>query len=65
MKIQHGRRTKQIAKREWHKWFAWYPINLGDGNTIVWLDYVYRKNSYYGKTNVWHWIYSITNPILF
>lgn len=32
---------KQIyAERKWHKWFAWYPVSIG--NRRYWLEYVER-----------------------
>lgn len=52
-------RTEQIRKRRaanaarderlrnWHKWFAWYPISVDDG-VIVWLEHVERK----GRTRI-------------
>lgn len=29
---------------ERHKWFAWCPVKLTGTDTIVWLEYVLRKN---------------------
>ena len=26
----------------WHKWFAWYPVRVGD-NDCRWLEFVCRK----------------------
>lgn len=34
------------AKRQWHEWFAWFPVEvLDDGKTVkrVWLNMVMRK----------------------
>lgn len=28
--------------REWHDWFAWYPVRMGD-NDCRWLETVERK----------------------
>ena len=53
-----------IDEDSWIRWFAWYPVvvskwvirRLGDTHKyeykeLVWLEYVYRKNSYwYGYT---------------
>jgi hypothetical protein len=27
----------------WHKWFAWYPVPLGDTSEIAWLERVWRR----------------------
>lgn len=27
---------------KWHKWFAWYPVSVGDSE-YRWLEYVYRR----------------------
>jgi hypothetical protein len=34
--------------KEWHIWFAWYPIkiNTDNGYKIIWLEKVLRKASY-------------------
>jgi hypothetical protein len=34
-------RLKFKNKEEWHYWFAWHPIFIGD--TIVWLEMVRRR----------------------
>jgi len=37
--------TSRFAIKEdtgdWHKWFAWYPVKVGD--QWQWLKFVYRK----------------------
>ena len=33
------------AEPEWHRWFAWKPISVG--NQTVWLEWVDRKAKYY------------------
>lgn len=44
-------KAKRLAK--WQKWFAWYPIRIG--NNKVWLETVYRRYKvYYGPgEEVW------------
>ena len=32
-------------KHQWHKWFAWYPVQLSR-NDCRWLEYVERKGTY-------------------
>lgn len=34
-------RFKIKNKEEWHEWFAWYPVVIGDD--IVWLETVRRR----------------------
>ena len=35
-------RPKWEAEREWHKWFAWYPVEV-EPTKSVWLGFVERK----------------------
>jgi len=42
-------------KCEWHKWFAWYPIEC-NGYTI-WLEYIMRKR-YYCEEYPWEYYYN-------
>ena len=30
-------------KSEWHRWFAWHPVQLTGTRTWVWREYVERK----------------------
>lgn len=39
------KRRKRKNKEVWHKWFAWYPVTIGD--SIVWLQTVMRKGAYW------------------
>lgn len=32
-----------LQKRDWYKWFAWYPVQL-DTHQMAWLEYVYRRD---------------------
>jgi hypothetical protein len=32
-------------KTVWHKWFAWYPIVVGE--TLIWLETVEKKQNFY------------------
>lgn len=48
--------AKDIRNREWHKWFAWYPVIIdyvGEGrdkrNVKVWLQYILRREDSYGE----------------
>ena len=44
-------KLKKISERkEWHKWFAWYPVEVDetkDGHKIkIWMQYVNRRALY-------------------
>lgn len=43
MIIKHNLHRKLLAKQEWHKWFAWFPVTFMDGNQTAWLCFVKRK----------------------
>jgi len=49
--IWKSRKTHKSKKEyytNWHKWFAWYPITIGesDGRKIkLWLEYVERRGN--------------------
>jgi hypothetical protein len=44
----------------WHKWFAWYPVHLGNGD-CRWLEYVERRKEFndgiYIATMMTHRVY--------
>lgn len=44
-------RWKPKIQKDWHNWFAWYPIYLSDG-TKVWLETVERTLEY-STYDVW------------
>lgn len=39
----YEKKAKRLAesKRKWSKWFAWYPVRIGD--ELVWLETVQRR----------------------
>ncbi len=41
----------------WHRWFAWYPVVIGDYR--YWLTRVYRKGKYHihREHSFWTWEY--------
>lgn len=47
-------RAKRVHKTKWHKWFAWYPIRLGN-NDCRWFEYVERRIDY--GTSVVPWAF--------
>jgi hypothetical protein len=53
---------KDTSRRQWHKWFAWYPVRLTtDCHEVRWLENVYRvgKSSYDGDGGTyWSWRYA-------
>ena len=38
----------KYVNQNWHRWFAWHPVQID--HQYVWLEYVYRKGvkAYYG-----------------
>lgn len=44
---------------EWHRWFAWYSVELEDGR-CAWLEYVERKLTGYSIDYVACWRYRAT-----
>lgn len=52
----------------WHKWFAWYPVEVYswnglkiDSKTTVWLEYVERKITYQHGTRPSDWMSALTH----
>jgi hypothetical protein len=44
---------RRLAIKEWHKWFAWYPVIIrieNDHNIKAWMQYVERKTEYFWPT---------------
>jgi hypothetical protein len=35
---------KALHREEWHRWFAWCPVEVGD--TLVWLTWIERRRCY-------------------
>lgn len=29
----------------WHKWFAWYPVDLDELDCVAWLETVWRRST--------------------
>jgi len=49
MRINKSTRTQRRFDRnkrmeQWHRWFAWRPVRV-DGLTLVWMEYVMRRES--------------------
>ena len=50
---------KAFAKEQWHQWFAWHPVRVGD--ECIWLETIYRKGTYHASiAEVWTWEYRAT-----
>lgn len=39
-------RTRSPIKKGWHTWFAWYPVELENGEK-VWLEQIVRRARYH------------------
>lgn len=49
--------------RRWHRWFAWYPVQVG--LQWVWLEMVWRRGRYTdlaGKTVRWDYEHAMERP---
>lgn len=46
--------TKVRQKEQWHDWFAWHPIRLGD-NDCRWLETVVRKGEHQWCSGGFYW----------
>jgi hypothetical protein len=49
MSSRHRKLKKILAKKEWHEWFAWYPVKVaadGKNSETVWLETVYRRSKW-------------------
>jgi hypothetical protein len=53
--IDRTRTPDLMSQSEWHRWFAWYPVNIATDESLAywaWLEFVERKwgfNTYTGK----------------
>jgi hypothetical protein len=58
MKFNCGptRAEKRAAKQEWHNWFAWFPVRVGDRD-CRWFETVKRKGHYYALYCDEYWKY--------
>ena len=52
--------AKKNKLKEWHKWFAWYPVRVCH-NECRWLEWVHRRGEYLFNrqsiTTEWEWEY--------
>ena len=48
MRVNCGPSTKEKrqAKEDWHRWFAWRPVLVGE-HDCRWLEFVMRKGTFY------------------
>ena len=51
---------KYYKKEQWHRWFAWYPVDIEeftDGSKIkVWFQTIWRRGEWYDG---WEWEYRV------
>jgi len=43
---RHAKHKKFTRRREWHRWFAWYPVRI-DNDELRWLEVLERIGTYY------------------
>jgi hypothetical protein len=55
--------NKSRKKKEWHAWFAWWPVKVkaedGDSTHWAWLETVERRGYWFagGPDSYWCWKY--------
>lgn len=44
--------------RDWHKWFAWYPVKVRRGD-VRWMEFVARRGEFQRgyRSSWWDWEY--------
>ncbi len=50
-------KVKEKRLSNWHRWFAWYPINIeiGEKECIFWLQYVQRRSLGWNLGYMWEY----------
>lgn len=46
--------VKKTLRMQWHRWFAWYPVRVGE-NECRWLEYVERRGIDYHCDETGSW----------
>lgn len=54
--------SEKSLNKDWYKWYAWYPIIVK--NKLVWLEWVYRKTTFYydGPLHEYLFLWDIEDP---
>jgi hypothetical protein len=52
--VRHLRLAKE--RGQWHPWFAWYPVRIGD-ECCAWLELVERRGEYWSDPYGSGWDY--------
>lgn len=48
------KKAKAGDVKEWHRWFAWFPVEVEEGE-VAWLEWVCRRGYF---TEDFNWIYA-------
>jgi hypothetical protein len=48
--------NRTVERMNWHRWFAWHPVDLPDGDR-VWWEVVERKGEYHYDSCGGSWTY--------
>ncbi len=53
-----SQKERDVKKKDWHLWFAWYPISVGE-HDYRWFEMVERKGVFLAglEINNWSWQY--------
>lgn len=49
-------KEKWLYERNWHRWFAWYPVRTSP-TKVRWLSWIERRLDYSGRTTQPEWYY--------
>lgn len=52
--------SERINKAEWHGWYAWHPVRIGDH--LIWLEWVLRKGEHFEDSCGGGWSYEYDTP---
>lgn len=48
--------TKVQRKRQWHRWFAWYPVRIANYD-CRWLEFVERQGDWQYDSDGGSWFF--------
>ena len=51
------RRAQWLIEREWHSWFAWYPVRLISDTQKAWLCWLERRLDLHGRDKQPDWFF--------
>jgi hypothetical protein len=61
--IDRMRTPDLMSQSEWHRWFAWYPVNIATDRHWAWLEFVERKWAFSTYTGEWKLRYRLASRV--